>query len=60
VLSKAHGGDVMKKLSVSEWHKRFKEGCENVEANERSGLPRYHRTNINVEKCGNWFIQMFK
>jgi hypothetical protein len=33
-----------------EWHKRFKEGCENVEVDESSGRPRSHRTDENVEK----------
>jgi len=45
----------MKKLSVLEWHKRFKECRENVEDEERSGRPRsHHRTS---EKCRNWCIQ---
>jgi hypothetical protein len=34
----------MKQSSVSEWHKRFKEGRENVEDDERSRRPRSHRT----------------
>jgi hypothetical protein len=33
----------MKKSSVFEWCKRFKEGRENVEDDERSGRPRCHR-----------------
>jgi len=33
-LSKAYGGEVMKRSSVFEWQKRFEEGRENVEGNE--------------------------
>jgi hypothetical protein len=43
VLSEAYGGEAMKKLSVFKWHKLFKEGCENVEDDERSGHPRSHK-----------------
>jgi hypothetical protein len=49
VLSEVYEGEAMKKTSVFEWHKRFKEGCENVD-DERSGRPRYHRTDENVEQ----------
>jgi hypothetical protein len=31
VLSKADGGEVMKKAIVFEWQKRSKEGCEKVQ-----------------------------
>jgi len=48
VLFKAYGGEAMKKWSVYEWHKQFKEGRENVEDDERSH-PRSHRTTENVE-----------
>jgi hypothetical protein len=43
LLSEACGREAMKKSSVSEWHKRFKEGPENVEDDERSGRPKSHR-----------------
>jgi len=39
--------------SVFEWHKRSKEGHENLEDYERSGHPRYHRTGEYVEKVRN-------
>jgi hypothetical protein len=29
----------MKKSDISEWHKWFKEGCKNVEGDERTGRP---------------------
>jgi hypothetical protein len=40
----------MKKSSVSEWHRRFKEDCENMKDDEQSGHPRSHRFDENVEK----------
>jgi hypothetical protein len=30
MLTEAYGADAMKKLSVFEWHKRFKEGQKDV------------------------------
>jgi hypothetical protein len=33
----------MKKASVFEWHKRFKEGREDVKDDERTGRPKTHR-----------------
>jgi hypothetical protein len=36
MLYKAYGGEVMKKSGVFEWYKQFKEGCENMENDERS------------------------
>jgi hypothetical protein len=49
----AYGGETMTKSSVSEWHGQFKEGCENVEDDERSGHPRSYRTDENVEEVQN-------
>jgi hypothetical protein len=43
----------VKKSCVSEWHKRFKKGRENVEHDKRSGRPRYHRIYENVEEVWN-------
>jgi hypothetical protein len=43
----------MKKSSVSEWNKLFKESCKNVEDDKRSGCPRSHRNNENIEKMWN-------
>jgi hypothetical protein len=53
MLSKAYGGEAMKKSSTSEWHKQFKEGCKNMENDERSGCPRFHTTDENFEKVQN-------
>jgi hypothetical protein len=40
----------MKKMIVFEWHKRFKEGRENVKDDKRTRRPKTHRTDENVEK----------
>jgi hypothetical protein len=49
MLTEAYGVDAMKKSSVFEWHKRFKEGQEDVKDDERTGCPKTHRTDENVE-----------
>lgn len=50
LLKEAYGAAAMKKTSVFEWHKRFKEGRDDVKDDERSGRPRTRRTDENVEK----------
>jgi ribosomal protein S25 len=50
MLTEVYGADVMKKSSVFEWHKKFKEGQEDVKDNERTGCPKTHQTDENVEK----------
>jgi transposase len=47
MLTEAYGADAMKKSSVSEWHKRFKQGREDVKDDERTGRPKTHRTDEN-------------
>jgi hypothetical protein len=41
----------MKKPNVIGRYKRLKEGCENVQDDERCGRPRSQRTDENVEKA---------
>jgi len=48
-------GDSMKKLSVYEWHKRFKEGRESVENDERRDRSSSHRTDEDAEKVRTLF-----
>jgi transposase len=50
LLEEAYGAAAMKRTTVFEWHKRFKEGRDDVKDDERSGRPRTRRTNENVEK----------
>jgi len=56
MLSDAYGGEAMKKYSVFEWHKLFKEVHENVEDEGRSGRPRTHRTDENVGRVQNLIL----
>jgi len=49
VLTVALGEYAMKKLSVFEWHRRFKEGRD-VQDNPRSGQPKMQRTDANVDR----------
>jgi hypothetical protein len=39
MLTEAYGADDMKKSSVFEWHKKFKEDWEDVKDDERTGRP---------------------
>jgi hypothetical protein len=48
MLTEAYGADAMKKLSVSEWHKRFKEGREDVKDDKRTVHLKTHWTDENV------------
>jgi hypothetical protein len=47
MLTRDYGADAMKKSTVFEWHKRFKEGREDVK-DERTGRSKTHRTDENV------------
>jgi hypothetical protein len=50
MLTEAYGANAMKKSSGFEWHKRFKEGQEDVEGDNRNGRPKTHQTDENMEK----------
>jgi hypothetical protein len=50
LLTLAYGEYAMKKLSVSEWHKGFKEGREDVQDDPRNGQPKMQRTDANVDR----------
>jgi len=52
LLTVAYGEYAMKKLSVSEWHRWFKEGQEDVQDNPRSGQPKMQRTDLNMDRVG--------
>jgi hypothetical protein len=47
MLTEAYGADAMKKSSVFEWHKRYKEGLEDVKDDERTGRLKTNRTDEN-------------
>ena len=50
MLIKAYGESAMKKTSVYEWYKRFQDGREDVEDDERCGRPNTSITDENVKK----------
>ena len=50
MLTKAYGESAMSKTRVYEWCKRFQDGREDVEDDERPGHPSIWTTDENVEK----------
>ncbi|XP_023420390.1 protein GVQW3 isoform X1 [Cavia porcellus] len=53
LLKEAYGDEVMSRARVFDWHKRFKEGREDVRDDARSGRPVIHRTDENIQKVKN-------
>ena len=50
ISTKAYGESAMSKAIVYEWYKRFQDGREDVEDDERPGRPSTSTTDENVEK----------
>ena len=50
LLQEVYGDDTMSRTRLFEWHRRFKEGREEVEDDHRSGRPFTSRTDENVER----------
>jgi hypothetical protein len=50
LLTVAYCEYAMKKSSVFEWHRQFKERPEDVQDNPRSGQPKTQRTDANVDR----------
>ncbi|CAB3251407.1 unnamed protein product [Arctia plantaginis] len=50
MLTKAYGESAMSKVRIYEWYKRFQDGHENVEDDERPGRPSTSTTDENVKK----------
>ena len=50
LLQEVHGNDKISRTRLFEWHRRFKEGREEVEDDHRSGRPSTSRTDENVER----------
>jgi len=53
ILKVAFGEYGVKKSSVFEWHRRFKEGREDVQDDQRSGQPKTKRTDANGNRVRN-------
>ena len=49
-LTVAYGGYAMKKSSVFEWHRQFKEGQEDVQDDPRSWQSKTQRTDANADR----------
>ncbi len=49
-LWRVFGDETMSQTQVQVWHKRFREGLENVKDKQRSGRPRSKRTTENIER----------
>ena len=50
MLQQVYGEETMSRSHAFEWHKRFKEGREEVEDDPRSGRPSTSRTADNIER----------
>ena len=49
MLKQVYGDNTVSWTRVSEWHKRFKEGCKEVEDDSKSWRPSTSRTQVNIE-----------
>ena len=49
LLQEVYGDSTMSRTCLFEWHRRFKEGREEMEDDHRSGKPSTSRTDKNVE-----------
>ena len=50
LLEEVYGDDTMSRTRLFEWHRRFKQGREEVEDDHRSGKPSTSRTDKNAER----------
>ena len=50
LLQEVYGDDTMSRSCLFEWHRRFKEGRDEVEDDHRSGRPSTSKTDENVER----------
>jgi len=58
MLTVAYGEYSLKKSSVFEWHRLFKEGREDVQDDPRSGQPKMQWTDANVDRVKPWCTQI--
>lgn len=57
MLQQVYGDECLSRTRVFEWHKRFKEGREDVEDDPRPGRPSTSKTDDNIEKIGSLIRQ---
>ena len=50
LLQEVYSDDTMSRTRLFEWHRRFKEGREEVQDDHRTGRPSTSRTDENVER----------
>jgi len=50
MLKLVYGDTAVTMKTVYKWFERFRNGCESVEDEERSGLPSTSKTQVNVER----------
>ena len=48
LIQKAYGNVALSRITIFEWHKRFREGRDSVKDNESSGRPTTSRTDDNI------------
>ena len=48
LLKEVYGEDVMSRMQIFEWHKRFEKGCEDVEDDPKTGRSSTTRTDENI------------
>lgn len=49
MMKTAYGGECLSKTTVYEWHKRFREGHESLQDDERSGRPTTSKSQENID-----------
>ena len=54
MLEKCFGNDTLTRSNVFRWYERFRNGCESVEDDERSGRPSTAQTDENIKKIKGW------
>ena len=45
-----HGEDVILRMQILEWHKRFEKGCEEVEDDPKTGRPSTKKADKNITR----------
>lgn len=54
MLKVVYGEEVMSRARVFDWHKRSKEGRDDIHGDVKSGCPVMHITHENMKRVRNW------